>query len=90
MKKTLEKLWNEYLFEECSVIDTEEEKALLKKAAELHHKANELLTSEQIAAVEKHIEALYKMQDFFAKKAFFKGCQLAVSFIFEAVNPTNT
>ena len=32
MKETLERLWNEYLAAECSVINTEEERTLVKKA----------------------------------------------------------
>lgn len=31
MKKTLEKLWNEYLIDECSVIDSDEEREATKK-----------------------------------------------------------
>ena len=32
MKETLEKLWNEYLLDECAEIDTDEERKLTKKA----------------------------------------------------------
>ena len=39
MQKTLEKLWNEYLSDECSVMTTEEEKILAKEAVLLHEKA---------------------------------------------------
>ena len=31
MKKILENLWNQYFFEECVKIETEEEKILIKK-----------------------------------------------------------
>ncbi len=31
MGKTLERLWNEYLADECAVMDTEEERTLAKK-----------------------------------------------------------
>ena len=84
MKQALEELWNEYLSEECSRIDTEEERKLLKNAAELHKKASELLNGKQINAVEKHLEALCEIHAFFAKKAFFKGCELAISLLLEA------
>jgi len=47
MKETLEKLWNNYLLEECAVIDTDEERNLTKKTAELHEKANTLLNENQ-------------------------------------------
>ncbi len=43
MKQTLEKLWNEYLSDECAEIDTDEERKLTKKTVELHEKANSLL-----------------------------------------------
>jgi len=38
MKETLEKLWDEYLFEKCTAIDTDGEKQLTKRAIELHKK----------------------------------------------------
>ena len=86
MKKTLEKLWKEYFAEECAAIDTEEERTLAKKALDMHKMVNELLTKEQIVATEKYIDALFEMQNSFAKKAFFKGCEFATSFLFEAGN----
>ena len=86
MKKTLEKLWREHFAEECATIDSEEERRLLKMAAETHKKANELLTKEQSDMIEKYIEILYEIQSFFGKKAFFKGCEFAISFLFEAGN----
>ncbi len=84
MLQTLEKLWNEYLSEECAVIDTDEERKLTKKAGELHEKANALLNKVQRDAVEKYVAALCDIEGLFAKKAFFKGCEFAVSFLLEA------
>ena len=83
MNDTLEKLWNEYLFDECSVLDTDEERNLTKRAFELHEKANALLNKDQQDAIETYIDALYDLEALFAKKAFFKGCEFAVSFILE-------
>lgn len=83
MKETFEKLWNGYLSEECSTINSEEESALLKKADELHKKAGELLSSEENDALEKYIEALYEIQSYLIKKAFFKGCEFTASFLAE-------
>ena len=85
MKKTMEKLWNDYLLDECAVMDAEE-RALLEKVMEMQRVASALLTKEQNEAVEKYIEALYEIQSFFAKKAFFKGCEFATSFFLEALN----
>ena len=86
MKNTLEKLWNEYLLEECAVIDTDEERTLTRALAELHDKANALLNEEQKAAIEKYVDALCDIDALFAKKAFIKGCEFAVSFLTEAGN----
>ena len=83
MKKTLEKLWNEYLSDECAVIDTDEERTLMRKTIELHETANALLNKEQEAAVEKYVDSLCDLEAFFVKKAFFKGCEFAVSFLLE-------
>ena len=83
MKKTLEKLWNEYLLDECAKIDTDEERNLTRKTAELHEKANALLNKEQKDAVEKYVDALCDIESLFVKKAFFKGCEFAVSFLLE-------
>ncbi len=81
MKESLEKLWNEYLWEKCSEIDTNEERRLTKYAAELHEKASASLSKDQEAAVEKYVDALCDIQELFVKKAFFKGCEFAVSFL---------
>ena len=84
MKTTLEKLWDEYLFSECAVLDTDEERSLTKKADELHKKMNSLTNNEQQAIIEKYIDALYDLEDLFVKKAFVKGCEFAVSFLLES------
>ena len=86
MKKTLEKIWREYLSSECAVMDTDEERRLTKKAAELHEKADVLLDKEQRAAVEKIIDALCDVNAIFTKKAFLKGCEFATSFLLESGN----
>ena len=81
MREKIEKLWYDYFSEECSVIDTEEEKELTRKLIDMHETVNELLTKEQSATVEKYIETIYEYQDFFAKKSFFKGCKFTISFL---------
>ena len=83
MKETLEKLWNEYLSDECAVIDTEEEKELTKRTIELHEKVSALLTKEQEGAVEKYVDALCDLEALFVKKAFYKGCEFSLSFLLE-------
>lgn len=84
MKKTLGKLWNEYLFDECAAIDTDEERALLKKTVDLHEKLNALLDKEAIGILEEYAEILSTMEAYSVKKAFFKGCEFAVTFILES------
>ena len=84
MKSRLEKLWNEYLAEECAVIDTDEERRITKIAAELHEKVNAMLNDEQKIAVEKFVDALCDAEAAFTKKAFFKGCEFATPFFLES------
>ena len=84
MRETLEKLWNEYLLDECAVINSDEERNLTQKTAELHEKANALLNREQKEAVEKYVDVLCDIEALFVKKAFLKGCEFAVSFLLEA------
>ena len=86
MKETLEKLWNEYLAEESSLIDTDEERDLTRKTADLNTKAVALLNKDQQDAVEKYVDALCDLEALFIKKAFFKGCEFSVSFLLEAGN----
>ena len=86
MKKTLEKLWNEYLLDECAPIDTAEERRLTKKTAELYEKASALLSKEQKNAVQKYVDALCDAESLFTRKAFLKGCEFSVSFLLETVN----
>ena len=83
MKETLELLWKEYFAEKCATIETDEERALIKKAVERHKEVSEMLSKEENDAVEKYVEVLYEAQASFNKKAFFKGCKFAASFILE-------
>ena len=86
MKKTLEKLWSEYLFSECAVMDTDEERMLTKKASELHERLDALLDNDQREAVERFVDALCDANAIFTKKAFIKGCEFATSFLLESGN----
>ena len=86
MKEILEALWNEYFLDKCSVMDTEEERRLMSVAADLHEHVRVLLNKEQEEALERYVDALYKIEVSVAKKAFFKGCEFAVSFLFESGN----
>ena len=86
MKETLEKLWKDYLLDECAAIATDEERELTNKTARLHEEANALLNKDQQAAVEKYVEALYDIEALCVKNAFFRGCEFAASFLLEAGN----
>ena len=83
MKEIIENLWSEYFEEKCAEIHTEEEKALIKKTAEMREHIDALLTKEQGEPVEKYLQVLYEFQGVCVKKAFFKGCEFAMSFLFE-------
>ena len=84
MKEILEKLWTEYLAEECAQMDTDEEIKLTEKTGSLHEKVNALLGKEEREALEKYVDAIYDMEALFVKKAFFKGCEFTLSFLLEA------
>ncbi len=86
MKNTLEKLWNEYLFDECAEIHTDEERKRLREISELYDQANANLNKDQQIAVEKYVDAVCAMESLLTKKAFFKGCEFGVSFLLEARN----
>ena len=51
-------------------------KKLVKKAIELHTKANNILTKEQKDAVESYTETRYDIQSSFVKKSFFERLQI--------------
>ena len=72
--------------EQCAVMDTEEERGLTKKTADLHEKANALLNQEQQDAVQEFVDGLCDLESLFVKKAFCKGCEFAVSFLLETRN----
>ena len=65
MKRMLENLWNQYLFEECATIETKEEQELIKKAALLHEKANALMNRAQEDAMGSYVDALHENESFF-------------------------
>ena len=84
MKEILEKAWNEYFCEWCSAIENKKEMGSLKNVCEMHETLNRLLTKEQDEALDKYVEAIYENQAHIIKKAFFKGCDFAMSLVFEA------
>ena len=83
MKETLDKLWNEYFWDECAAIDTDEERRLTGKIRELREKITPLLNKDQEDALEKYVDALREAEALFTKKAFYTGCKFAVSFLLE-------
>ena len=85
MRETLEKLWQDYLLEECDSVKTSKERKMMKNAVELHENLSEILSEEQRNALEKYIDTVCEIDSIFAKKAFFKGCEFVVSFLLEAV-----
>ena len=85
MKETLEKLWNEYFWEECAAVSSDEERNLIRITVQLHEKVDGLLNEEQKASVEKYVCALRDVEALFVRKAFFKGCEFASAFFLDAV-----
>ena len=83
MKDVLNRVWHEYFSDECLRVDTDEERRLLGCAADASEELNRLLTAEDRRAVERYADAIYAMQDVLIKKAFFKGCEFAVTFVIE-------
>lgn len=81
MENMLEKLWNEYFYEECAIIETKEQKLLLRRVVELQEVASAELSKEQWESVEKYVQALYESQGAQVKQAFFKGCRFTASFL---------
>ena len=86
MKQTLEKLWYEYVEEKCLTSLTEQEREKAKTTAKVREKLNSILNKEQQKSLETYVAALLDGEALFLKKAFFWGCEFAVSFIFEAGN----
>ena len=84
MIRIIEKLWNEYLSDECADISAEE-KALTKEAIEKHEILNKSLTNEQNEALDEYLDAFCAIHSTFAKKAFFKGCEFTASFLIETI-----
>ena len=78
MNKILETLWKEHYAEECATLESKEERALAKKAVNMHNEFNEFWNEESL---EKYIEALCEIHSLQAQKAFLKGCALAVAIL---------
>ena len=83
MNDKLEKMWDEYFYEKCAVIETKEERDLLIKASEVRDALNTLLTNNQTEILEKFIRFTYEIQSLQAKKAFFLGCNFTSAFFTE-------
>lgn len=85
MKETMERLWHDCFEEDCSTLNSEQEKALMKEAARLRESFEHEMTKEQIAVTQAYSDVLCELQIIFAKKAFLKGCEFTASFLFEAI-----
>ena len=83
MKKITESLWNDYLADECAMLDTEEEKDLSKRISETHEELAKTFTKEQNKAIDALIDLLCELDGILAKKAFTKGCELTANFLLE-------
>ena len=51
MKEAFERLWNGYLCDECVAIDTDSERLLMKKAADLHESVDALLSRKRVEPI---------------------------------------
>ena len=80
----IQKLWDDCFSDECALIDSEEERALLKAVIDIHESMRAFLNDEQEAILEKYIDSLCELQSYAAKKAFIKGCEFSASFFIEA------
>ena len=81
MEEILEKLWNDYLSDECAAINTEKERKLTESTALLCDNLQVLLNSDQKEALEKYIDSLSDINCIFAKKAFITGCKFTANFL---------
>ena len=88
MNNILEKLWSEYFCEDCSAINSEEEKAIAKILAQTRNEIENLPINEFRESIENYIAFMYKAQSLALKKAFFKGCEFAISFLVEVSSLT--
>ena len=79
--KIMDKLWSNYLSEECARVETEEGKRLAMAAIRLHEEASSTLTEEQVQAMEKYVDAICDTEESVVKEAFFKGCAFTFSFL---------
>lgn len=79
-EKTLEKLWDEYLSDECSAIKTNKEKLLAKGAIEKHKIINELLTKEQNEAVKNTLMQYVRFKVLLQKKLSLRDANLPYHF----------
>ena len=59
-------------------------KAIAKILAEARDKVEDLPISEHLETIENYIAILHKSHTLSTKKAFFKGCEFAISFLSEA------
>ena len=75
--------------DECSQIDTDDERKLMKKIVESRKRISTSFNKEQETAFEEHIDLLYDINAIFARKAFIKGCEFAVSFMSESNGSIN-
>ena len=84
MKKRLEKLWCDYFFDECSMLD-DKDRILNKKALVLHDDMLSSMNENQKEKIEKYLDCIFEMNENFGKKAFIKGCEFSASFLIESI-----
>ena len=83
MKEIIEKLWNEYLMEECAESISSEENELWEQNGKFRETLYTMLPDEQKVNIDNYIEAFCNIQEKCIKKAFFMGCKFTLSFVSE-------
>lgn len=83
MNKILDKLWNEYLIDDCAIFDTDEERGLSKRVSELHGQMAAMLDRKSLSLVEEYVSLLLELEGILSRKAFIRGCEFSASFILE-------
>ena len=84
MSKLLKKIWRECIIEECSILETKEEKELSKIVIRARDAMDLILNEKEKEAVDLYVDNIYKMQTIYAERAFLKGCETIFKLFVEA------
>lgn len=84
-KEIIKRLWYDFLSDECSILESEEEKECVAKIASLEKALLNVIPIEEAKQLEIMIDAIYNANALLVEKAFACGIRFSTKYLMEVM-----